>query len=149
MLSVTNYKQVRTRSTEAAFENAFAARLRKAQVYSRHMSDAIPGLPDRYIRGGMWIEFKSLFRKRGEFTHGEGLSAEQKRTMADLCAAGDRVFYCALLDTGSGDKTFAWETWRVCEGLMGHSITPTQQWKYNSQIIDMIIREDLKRDGVF
>lgn len=93
-----------TRSTEASFERRFADRLSEMGIYSRHMSDHVPGLPDRYVVGGVWIEFKSLYRAKSVFTCFEGMSPEQHRTAGDLVKAGDQVFWCALLATNDGKK---------------------------------------------
>lgn len=104
MLQVKAFPRTRTRSTEHSFEKRFAAILKEMGFYSRHMSDHNAGVPDRYVQRGQWIEFKSLFKKRGLFALGEGLTPEQHRTMKDLNNAGDDVYYCALLDTGYGEK---------------------------------------------
>ncbi len=106
MLQVQNFKQKQTRSTEASFERRFASHLTAKHVYSRHMSDALPGLPDRYVAPANWIEFKSIQRARRGFTMYEGLSVEQRRTMTDLSNAGDRVYYCSLLDDTKTKKIF-------------------------------------------
>lgn len=106
MLSVGQFKPQAKRSTEAAVERLWAETWKQMGIYSRHMSDAIPGLPDRYIRGGRWVEFKSLYRKRGGFTHGEGMSPEQRRVAADLLNAGDKVWYIAQLDGWEEGKCY-------------------------------------------
>lgn len=106
MLTVKQFKGSRTRSTEASVERAWAQTWKDLGVYSRHMSDHVPGLPDRYISGGRWVEFKSLWRARGGFTVGEGLSPEQWRTASDLLNAGDKVWYCAQLDGWSEGKCY-------------------------------------------
>lgn len=103
---LTVQKSGRTRSTERAVEQAWARTWADLGIYSRHMSDAVPGLPDRYIAGGRWVEFKSLWRKKGGFTIGEGLSPEQRRTAAELLSAGDQVFYIAQLDGWEAGKRF-------------------------------------------
>lgn len=106
MLKVQNFKTRARRSTETAVEGAFAATWNLMGLYSRHMSDAVPGLPDRYLAGGIWVEFKSLYRVRGEFTYGEGLSPEQLVVGRELRLAGDRVYYCAQLDGWSRGKCY-------------------------------------------
>jgi hypothetical protein len=70
------------------------------------MSDAVAGLPDRYLPSGIWVEFKSLYRVRGGFTFGEGLSAEQWIQCEALALNGDKVFYCAQLDGWEHGKRY-------------------------------------------
>lgn len=123
MLQVGNFKKAKTRSTESAVEKLWAATWREMDIYSRHMSDALAGLPDRYVQGGRWVEFKSLYRVRGGFTYGEGLSTEQKRTMADLAAAGDKVFYCAQLDGWSAGKRYIFLRWEYIASRINMPIT--------------------------
>lgn len=106
MLKVQDFQKIHARSTERSVERAWADTWEDMGIYSRHMSDAVPGLPDRYVRGGRWVEFKSLWRKRGGFTVGEGLSQEQWRTAADLLNAGDKVWLISQLDGWSEGKVY-------------------------------------------
>lgn len=122
-MKVSDFKAKPTRSTELSVEKLWAATWKAMGVYSRHMADAVPGLPDRYIKGGCWVEFKSLYRVRGEFTFGEGLSAEQIRTCSDLWEAGDVVFYCAQLDGWSRGKRYVFMPWNLVKSRMGLPIT--------------------------
>jgi hypothetical protein len=105
-LRVSDFKAAPSRTTEHSFEGAVSDILTEAGVYSRHMSDRVPGVPDRYVARGRWIEMKSLYRKRGGFKYGEELSAEQWRVCDELWKGGDWVFYCALLDGWSQGQKF-------------------------------------------
>lgn len=129
MKSVSDFGGTQKRASEASVERKLAAALTKLGIYSRHMSDAVPGLPDRYVRGGNWIEVKSLWRKRGGFAFGEGLSPEQKRVGRELVSAGDRVFYFAQLD--------GWELGKVFV-LMPFQTIATKQ---SGEIMDQWCRE--------
>jgi hypothetical protein len=139
MLSVTQFKPKDKRSTEHAVEVAWAATWKDLGIYSRHMSDKIPGLPDRYIRGGHWVEFKSLWRVRGGFTYGEGLTTEQKRTCADLTRAGDQVFYCAQLDGWEHGKRYIFKNWSDIADQLGQPINHlTDTWPGTKQSREML-----------
>jgi hypothetical protein len=97
-MRVSDFTAAPKRTSEHAFEVAFSDLLTEQGIYNRHMADRVPGVPDRYVAYGRWIEFKSLYRKRGEFKFGEELSIEQWRTCEDMWKGGDWVFYSALLD---------------------------------------------------
>jgi hypothetical protein len=144
MLKVADFKAKPTRSTESAVEKAWAATWKKLGVYSRHMSDHVPGLPDRYIAGGNWVEFKSLFRVRGGFTYGEGLSPEQIRCCHALHQAGDNVFYCAQLDGWQCGKKYVFLPWSKFWLKLGE---PLQMNLFEEDIFDATIesREKLTR----
>ncbi len=115
MLSVSKFPKGRKATTEKSFERSFSEKL---GVYSRHMSDAMPGLPDRYVPGGIWIEFKSIVFKR-DVAFGAGLTVEQEREMTRLSDGGDDVFYCALLQHENGCKMIWLVNWRVRHLLKG------------------------------
>lgn len=119
MLTVESRKPKARRSTESSVEKLWAATWTEMGIYSRHMSDHVPGLPDRYLGQGRWVEFKSLWRARGNFMFGEGLSTEQIRTAKDLTAAGDQVFYCAQLDGWPRGKSYVFLRWGVIENFIG------------------------------
>ena len=121
-MRIADFKAAPRRSTESAVEKAWAATWREMGIYSRHMADAVPGLPDRYIGGGKWVEFKSLYRVRGEFTYGEGLTAEQIRTCSDLTDAGDSVYYCAQLDGWEHGKRYLFVPFRDVRRLLGKGL---------------------------
>jgi hypothetical protein len=106
MLTVDQFPKGRPPISEATFEAALARAIERLGGYSRHMNDAIPGLPDRYIQGGRWAELKSITFKR-DVAFGSGLEKEQKRQMTVLSDAGDEVFYVALVQHDVGEK-FIW-----------------------------------------
>lgn len=95
-----------TRISEKTFEKAVAAQLKQAGKFSRHMSDRLSGLPDRYITGGIWVEFKS-FEFRDSFRADQGISPLQRRMMEQLANGGDNVFYCALAQHNDERTIFA------------------------------------------
>jgi hypothetical protein len=102
MLSVKDFKKKARRTTEKAFEDLFAETLAESHVFSRHMSDKFSGVPDRYVRKGVWVELKSLEYARGQVPYGAGLSKEQRIVCGDLVGAGDEVWYLALITTNRG-----------------------------------------------
>jgi len=102
MLSVGQFKKKVRRTTEKAFEELFAEVLAEKGIYNRHMSDKFSGVPDRYVAGGKWIEFKSLEYARGVVTYGAGMSIEQVRVCGEMVAGEEEVWYCALVATNKG-----------------------------------------------
>lgn len=124
MLSVKNYAKAHAPTTEKGFEKTFVSFLEKLDIYSRHMSDAVPGLPDRYIEGGRWVELKSISFTR-DVAFGAGLDIAQRNQMTDLSEAGDRVWYMALLQHTSGAK-FVWLVpWKKRKQYEGRRFTLT------------------------
>lgn len=102
MLAVKDFKKRVRRTTEKSFEDLVAAAWLEQGVWSRHMSDKFSGVPDRYVQGGRWVELKSLEYKRGQVPYGAGMTIEQVRVCGDLVAAGDEVWYMALITAAKG-----------------------------------------------
>jgi hypothetical protein len=105
VLSITGRKKKRARSTESSFEAAFSgAQSRK----NFHVNMGSAGWPDRYFRGGIWIEFKVLDGWAPQ------LEKEQPAIMTYLERIGDLVFYCALVVE---DHTVIFKPWHYIRGL--------------------------------
>lgn len=117
-MKVSDFQKGRARSTEAAFERRFVKALTSAGVWSRHMADRYSGLPDRYVEGARWIEFKSIMRKRGGFLVGEGMSDEQRRCARELTEHGEKVWLCSLLDIGDWSR-IAFLSFKVVDDRWG------------------------------
>jgi hypothetical protein len=90
-LSVANFKQKKRRSKEINFEQRFALAVTRAGLTSWHPLYKEAGWPDRYIKGGIWCELKSL----KELGINSGLEPEQHVKLRELGNAGDRAFYVA------------------------------------------------------
>ena len=90
-MKVEDFKKKPRIPRESAFEKTVCDAL---GLYSRHMSDRLAGVPDRYVAGGTWIEFK---------VNGKP-SKEQQRTMERLVQAGDNVWVCTLKVGKDGSK---------------------------------------------
>ena len=90
-LRVGNFKKKKRRTSEASFEDAFAAAGAAVGLPSWHMSCRDPGWPDRYIKGGIWVEVKVL----DSLGIKHQLRKEQIPKLNELSRAGDRCFYCA------------------------------------------------------
>jgi hypothetical protein len=101
-MKVSDFKKRTRRTTEAAFEKAFADALQEQDIWSRHMADRNSGLPDRYLGQGRWVELKSLEYAKGLVPYGAGLSVEQRNVGTDLIVAGDEVWYLALITATDG-----------------------------------------------
>lgn len=92
MLTVSSSSKGPRRVTEKSFEKAFGRALEACGRTNWHMNCREAGWPDRYVVGGIWIEFKSL----DVFGKDNGTEKEQRAKMSELERAGDRVFYCAV-----------------------------------------------------
>lgn len=99
-MRVSDFKKRKRRVTEHSFEDAFAEVCLEKGVYTRHMSDKLAGLPDRYIGGGKWCELKSLEYARGGVPFRAGMTVEQVRVCHELSEAEEEVWYLALIHTG-------------------------------------------------
>jgi len=97
--------KTRSRSTEAAFEKRFAKALTRLGLLSYHTSEKfISGIPDRYVVGGNWIEFKAIpYTGKRQITPVRFFSASQKLWMNRLGEAGDRVWVCILFQPENGN----------------------------------------------
>lgn len=89
-------KERRKRVTEDHIEKQFLWALDELDLKSMHFYDRFGGVPDRYVIGGNWLEFKSLayVKHVNAFAHFE---ADQKRKLATFHNAGDRSFGVVLL----------------------------------------------------
>jgi hypothetical protein len=97
-LAVGASKKQRRRSTEHRFEQRVANCLTEMGIWNYHACpDWSPGIPDRYLQGGRWIEFKSL-AYRDSFTWKYRIFPnEQGRKLEELWRAGDKPYVCILL----------------------------------------------------
>ena len=79
-------------STEAAFERRFAIYLDDMGIMSRHNSDRYEiGIPDRYVVGGNWIEFKVMdISGKRKVKPLRLFETEQKNKLTEYHEAGDR-----------------------------------------------------------
>ena len=88
-LSVSSFTKRVARSSETSFEEAFSKALFACGWYNHHNAMREAGWPDRYVRGGRWVELKSL----NELGVNSGLSKDQVRIMNALTKGGDQCWY--------------------------------------------------------
>ena len=133
MLSIAGRKKKRARSTETSFEAAFSS----AQTLKNfHVNMNAPGWPDRYFRGGIWIEFKVLDGWTNQ------LEDQQPAIMTFLEGLGDLVFYCALVPE---DRTVIFQPWHKIRGLK--SLKHVERFAYRDkrdlkEIFDAGVKEN-------
>lgn len=94
-------------ATETVLENLVAASLSR---FSFHNDPTVmPGIPDRYVVGGNWIEFKN------EITFDRTSKAlnRQRKWLSLLHNASDKAWVCALI----GELLYLeqWNVWRERE----------------------------------
>lgn len=135
MLSVAAQPKRRARVTERSFELAFAKALDRCGLASWHMNCREAGWPDRYVSGGIWIEFKVL-ETLGTVNQTE---AEQRAKLRSLEVAGDRTFYCARYQ-----DTVICAPW--CD-IAGKNLKDVERFHYkNGRDLDEIVRAVIKRE---
>ena len=99
MLTVQQGPKRPRRVTEKSFEDAFGKALLACGFKNWHVNMRDKGWPDRYVRHGIWIEFKSLDAgAKLTARTSDQLDVWQKIRMVELAQAGDRVFYAARYD---------------------------------------------------
>ena len=84
------------KSTEAQFERKIAKHLDALGIFSYHVSEkSHMGIPDRYVAGGRWIEFKQAAVIHS-FTPMRLFSPGQIKFMDRFLEAGDTPYVCIL-----------------------------------------------------
>lgn len=130
---------------EAAWERKFMKQATRAGILSYHTTDGVQsGIPDRYVTGGRWIEFKIILytgtRQLNPLVH---FSPAQKIWLDNLTEAGDQCWANILFQKSDGEERFMHKEWRDLRywGKMTpqdiHSLT------YDLSCIDDVIEFDL------
>lgn len=89
-------RERRRRVVEDTVEKDFMWALDQLGLVNRHFYDRFGGVPDRYIVGGNWLEFKSVayVKHVNVFNH---LEVDQRRHLAMFHNGGDRSFAVVML----------------------------------------------------
>lgn len=85
--------------TEAQREARVMKLIRALGVWDRKMAHRwLKGVPDRYLAGGNWIEFKQVeVSLRRPFALLRGVTADQHSFLTDAHAGGDRTYICVFV----------------------------------------------------
>lgn len=103
-------KQPRQRQ-ELKYDHRIGEKLKKMGIWNYKPSDRFRGgMPDRYLTGGRWIEFKYVHCKHSVSTLRE-FSAVQRTTIEELIAHGDEVWVGIFFDTPEGLYVFLSPWW--------------------------------------
>lgn len=96
--------------SETWLEKKLAAGLTARGLLNFHMSDPTkPGIPDRYVVGGNWIEVK-----QGKTFADLRSGFDRQRTFLDKLEHGDNTFVCALWQQNNFTLPMLFlEYWRV------------------------------------
>ncbi len=127
LLEVRKTKKKHTIHTdEAAWERKFMKQVTRAGILSYHTTDSVVcGIPDRYITGGRWIEFKIILyagsRGLDPTTH---FSPAQKIWLDKLTAAGDQCWANILFQKSDGEERFMHIKWEYLRDM--GKLTPEQ-----------------------
>jgi len=117
-LEVSKKRKPVPRSTEAAFEKRVAKVLEGVGLMSYHTAERFyKGIPDRYVAGGNWIEFKAVpYSGTRRITPTRFFKPEQKLWLTRFHNAGDRVFVCILFQPENGEPRVLLCPWALLEG---------------------------------
>jgi hypothetical protein len=106
-------------STEKALEKRVSDTLTRLGYLNWHNDPTtMPGIPDRYVRGGTFIEFKH------EPTFEKAMRGfdRQRTFMNKLESGGDEAWACALI----GNRLYfePWRVWKKREAMPDRRTTP-------------------------
>lgn len=116
-LNVFNKKAVKKNGIirrELEFDKTCGKILKSKGLFNWKPSDRVrAGVPDRYVAGGNWIEFKhAVYFMRGPKTLIRMFTAEQKRMMEDIIKGGDRAYVGIKISPTTDDGDRFWlEEW--------------------------------------
>lgn len=115
VLSVSAPRRQKNRISEATFEGKLAKALKARGLYSWHTSDQFkPGVPDRYVVGGNWIEIKAIpYTGKRAITPVRFFAPCQKNELDRLHERGDRAWACILFQPEQGEATVLLCPWIV------------------------------------
>lgn len=107
VLSVKTPRRQKNCISEAVFEGKFAKCLTAIGLYNYHTADQFkPGVPDRYVVGGNWIEFKAIpYSGNRAITPERFFDPVQKNELTRLHDGGDRAWVCILFQPEHGEAT--------------------------------------------
>jgi len=91
-------------STEAEFENKVAARFKARGYLSKHNREEFEaGVPDHYVQGGRWIEFKVIgISGKRKVRPQRHMSPRQVEWLDDLASHGESTFVCVQWQFNEG-----------------------------------------------
>ncbi len=99
--------------TEAKYEKLFARALAKLGQFSYHTAERFYlGIPDRYVAGGRWIEFKRVtWAGVRAVSPIRQFSGPQIRTLDKFTEAGDDCWVAILFQTPDGELRSCFLPW--------------------------------------
>ena len=107
------------KSTEAQFERKIAKHLDTLGIFSYHVSEkSYMGIPDRYVAGGRWIEFKQAAVIHG-LTPKRLFSSGQLKFMDTFLDAGDTPYVCILFQFSEGEPVCVLQGWEEFREMAG------------------------------
>lgn len=132
-------------SSETQFEAKIAKILHKLDIFSYHVSEKMyMGIPDRYVQGGRWIEFKQCAVVKN-VTPARFLSGGQERFLNSFLEAGDKPFVCVLFQFRLKPPRAIlapWETFKT-DGYDKWDVDKIEQNAYLEDDWEKMVREQL------
>ncbi len=146
-LQVGASKKQRRKQTEYRFEERFGEALTSLGVLNHHACPVWePGIMDRYVAGGRWIEFKSLAYDRSCMPW-NAFSLDQKRKMQEFSDAGEKVWVCVLLcheDDGDDDRILL-RPWPEFKKLYARVSIPREEILHSFPLVNRRNADDMGR----
>lgn len=133
--------------TEAKYEKAFAKALAGLGQFSYHTAERFyMGIPDRYVVGGRWIEFKQIkWAGVRAVSPTRQFSGPQIRTLDKFQEAGDETWVAVLFQTPGGSMRSMFLPWPMFRSYKPQW-TPVQvrdrsiEWDGSKGLREQIIR---------
>lgn len=112
-LTVRSKLPTRQSTTEARFEKRVASCLAELGLMSYHTSEKYyAGIPDRYVVGGNWIEFKILpCGGRRSVSPRSKFKPQQKQYLSKFHENGDRTWACIMFQPKHGEAYIVLVPW--------------------------------------
>lgn len=102
-------------SIESRFERRVADALKKLGLFSYHVAERwYAGIPDRYVVGGNWIEFKVIPCSGTRAVNPIRLFKPAQRNFLDkFAASGDRTWACVMFQPEKGEPHMVLLPWHT------------------------------------
>ena len=141
-LEVRKIRRRRGNSTEAAFEKRFTKALTKAGRTTFHTSEKyVSGIPERYVCGGIWIEFKAIpWTGKRAINPIRHFSPAQKMWMGRFNKAGDTVYGCILLQPEYDEPRILMMNWEQLRHFDTMSIEDALHFSVEESQMERLVR---------
>lgn len=144
-----NVRNVRA-FTEAKYEKRFATALAKLGQFSYHTAERFYlGIPDRYVAGGRWIEFKRVtWAGVRAVSPIRQFSGPQIRTLDKFTEAGDDCWVAIVFQTPEGmlrSCFLPWPRFRAMKPQWTPAEVRCRAWPWEGAMD--VLKDQIEREG--